>query len=48
MDYAKSLTFQHYPLEQHEKEKTEWAQCVVAIGELNRRLNKQKKLDYDQ
>ena len=45
MDYVKSLSFQHYPLENHEKEKTEWAQCVVSIDESNPRLNnKPKKL----
>ena len=42
--YVKSLTFQYYPLEQHEKEKTEWTQCIISIDEANRRLNKPKKL----
>jgi len=44
MEYVKSSTFQHYPLEQHEKEKEEWAQCIISIDEANWRLNKPKKL----
>ena len=40
--YIKSLVFQHYPLEEGEKQEIEWAQCVVAINEKNRRLNKAK------
>lgn len=44
IEYVKSLVFQHYPLEQYEKEKEEWAQCIVSIDEGNRRLNKPKKL----
>ena len=44
MDYAKSLAFQFYPLEHFESEKTEWAKCVIAIDEFNRRKAK-KSLD---
>ena len=45
IDYVKSLSFQHYPLKCHEKEKTKWAQFVVSIDKNNRRLkNKPKKL----
>ena len=44
IDYVKSLTFQYYPLEQFEKENNEWAECIVAIDEANRRKPKSKKL----
>jgi len=37
MDYIKSLSFQHFPLEEGEKQSNEWAGCVVAIDEKNRR-----------
>ena len=36
VDYIKSLTFQHFPLEQNQSEKAEWAQGVIAVDELNR------------
>ena len=39
IQYIKSLTFQHYPLESFETEKKAWAKCVLAIDEGNRRLN---------
>ena len=42
IEYMKSLVFQHYPLEEGEKQEIEWARCVVAIDEKNRRLNKAK------
>ena len=42
IEYIKSLVFQHYPLEEGEKQEIEWARCVVAIDEKNRRLNKAK------
>jgi len=41
--HIKALAFQHFPLEQDEREETEWAKCVVAIDEKNRRLNKSNK-----
>ena len=40
IQYIKSLTFQHYPLESFETEKQAWTKCVLAIDESNRRLNK--------
>jgi len=40
IQYIKSLSFQHFPLEEGETQNTEWARCVVAIDEKNRRLNK--------
>ena len=43
IEYIKSLTFQYYPIEPFEKEKTEWAKCVIAIDEGNRRLNNKPK-----
>ena len=42
IEYVKSLVFQHFPLEENEKQETEWPLCVVAIDEKNRRLNKAK------
>ena len=42
IDYIKSLVFQHFPLEEGEKQETEWARCVVTIDEKNHRLNKTK------
>ena len=44
INYVKSLTFQYYPFEQFEKENNEWAECIVAIDEANRRKPKSKKL----
>ena len=40
VDYIRSLTFQHFPLEQDQTEKREWAQCVIAIDVCNRGLIK--------
>ena len=40
VDYIKSLTFQHFPLEPDQTKKHEWAQCVIAIDVCNRGLNK--------
>ena len=40
VDYIKSLTFQHFPLEPDQTKKHEWAQCVIAIDACNRGLNK--------
>ena len=48
VDYIKSLTFQHFPLEQNQSKKAEWAQCVIAIDELNRRLNKPRRVVLNQ
>lgn len=42
IDYVKSLTFQHYPLEAGEKEEKEWKSCVVAIDSSSRSLNRKK------
>ena len=43
--HIRALAFQHFPLEQDEKEETEWAKCVVAIDEKNRRLNNKSHKD---
>lgn len=43
--HIKSLVFQHFPLEEDEREATEWSRCVVAIDEKNRRLNKSSKAE---
>lgn len=48
IDYIRSLAFEHFPLELHENEKAEWSQCIIAIDELNRRLNKPKRVSLDQ
>ena len=48
VDYIKCLAFQHFPLEQNQSEKAEWAQCVIAIDELNRRLNKPRRVVLDE
>ena len=42
IEYVKSLVFQHFPSEEGEQQEAEWARCVVAIDEKNRRLNKTK------
>lgn len=42
IEYVKSLVFQHFPLKESKKKETEWAWCVVAIDENNRRLSKAK------
>ena len=42
MDYIKSLTFQHYPLEDNEKEEKAWQACVVAIDSKSRSLNRKQ------
>ena len=42
INYIRSLTFQCYPLEAHEKEHDEWARCIVAIDSSSRSLNKQQ------
>ena len=47
IQYIKSLTFQHYPLESFETEKKAWAKCVLAIDEGNRRLNNKPKRTSD-
>ena len=39
MSYVKSLTFQFFPLNLHEKQDRAWAACIGAIDEANRRLN---------
>ena len=44
IDYVKSLSFQYYPLEQHEKEKDAWSKCVIAIDECNRRKPKEQAM----
>ena len=43
MDYIKSLAFQHFPLEKDENQNSEWARCIIAIDEENRRLNKNSR-----
>jgi len=40
IDYIKSLAFQHFPLEGGESKSSEWAKCVIAVDEKNRRSNK--------
>ena len=42
MDYIKSLTFQHCPLEDNEKEEKAWQACVVAINSKLRSLNRKQ------
>lgn len=42
--YIKAKCFEFYPLTGQEKEKDEWAQCIISIDESARRLkNKPKK-----
>ena len=42
--YVKSKTFQMYPLNpQIEKMEKAWSECVIAIDEGNRRLNRKNK-----
>ena len=48
VDYIKSLAFQYFPVEHNQSEKSEWSQCVIAIDECNRRLNKPRKFALDQ
>ena len=40
IEYVQSLEFHHFPLEEGETNDKEWARCVVAFDEKNRRLNK--------
>ena len=42
MEYIKSLSFQHFPIEEDKSVEGEWSRCVIAIDEKNRRLNKGK------
>ena len=42
MDIVKRKVFDIWPLNPSETEKTAWAQCVCAIDEANRRLNRKK------
>lgn len=42
IDYIKSLTFQHYPLEAGENEEKEWKACIIAIDSNSRSLNRKK------
>ena len=39
MEYIKSLTYQHYPLEDSENEEKEWKACVVAIEKPQQKKN---------
>ena len=44
MSYIKAKCFEYYPLSGQEKEKEEWANCIISIDESGRRLkNKPKK-----
>ena len=43
VEYIKSITFKLYPREGKETEKIAWNSCIVAIDEVNRRLNKARK-----
>ena len=43
MEYIKSLSFQHFPIEEDESVESEWSRCVIAIDKKNRRLNKAGK-----
>ena len=42
IEYIKSLTFQHYPLEAGESEEKEWKSCIIAIDSNSRSLNRKK------
>ena len=43
VDYIKRETYRMYPLQSKENEKKVWSDCVAAIDEVNRRLNRSKK-----
>ena len=43
IEHIKQISFKMYPLESQETEKSTWNACVVAIDEVNRRLNKKAK-----
>ena len=43
IDIVRTKTFAMFPTETGGSEKKAWSQCVVAIDEANRRLNRSKK-----
>ena len=42
IDVVKAKTFEMHPLELFENEKKAWGDCIKAIDEANRRLNRKK------
>ena len=43
ISYVKKKSFEYYPLNEGEKEPTEWQLCIISIDESNRRLKKSVK-----
>lgn len=44
ISFVKQKVIQMYPLQAKESQDKAWAECVVAIDEANRRLNRKSKL----